>query len=627
MQQGLEPVARELDKEGRSLREKIGARRLKNALNGLAADGEVGLASCPRGEERALSGPEPGQVRDVSLLWPTGGAGETARLYEESIRDLGVQELAAALAEGRGEEGRSFASRVLCELCLDPEVLCYRQDVLADLLRYPELASGLQELLPRIEDLALESMPSRETTELFQIAWWLGILETYVECVEAAAESFGRVDGELSSRGLRLLREQIIGIQNDPTFRSLVRELPGLLSRVRGVLSITVGINLTPDLLPESATLLSVNDQQFTEAPLLKALLGNAGDYEAVMPLHSVPLFRGDKGGGAPNPMLIPLFRDLSKVMSEATKPAAEALRRYVRLSYHMLGRLRPELAFYIGAAELVRRMEAAGLAMCRPELAPRGDRLCVVREGFNLNLALRLLAGGQADGLADVIVRNDVVLDSKGRIAVLTGPNQGGKTTYAQGVGLIQVLAQVGLYVPGTTARLSPADNVYTHFPVEEELGKGTGRFGDEAKRLGEIFQKATDQSLILLNEPLSGTYPGESLYLARDVLRIFRQLGARVILTTHMHELAAQVDDLNRETSGDSPIVSLVSSRIEREPAPTEVRRTAVERTYRVVESPPMGRSYARELAMLYGISYEQLVDLLRERGLLKPGADGDV
>jgi DNA mismatch repair protein MutS len=404
----------------------------------------------------------------------------------------------------------------------------------------------------------------------------------------------------------------------------LVRELPGLLSRVRGVLSITVGINLTPDLQPESATLLSVNDERFSEAPLLRMLLGKVGDHEGVMPLHLVPSIPGHRGGEPPNPMLIPLFRDLSKVMSEVTRPVARALSRYTHLSYHLLGRLRPELAFYVGAAKLVSRMQAAGLPMCQPELSDREERVTEVEDSYNLHLALRLLDRGAGTELNGTVVENDVALNSRGRIVVLTGPNQGGKTTYTQGVGLIQVLAQVGLYVPGSKARLSPVDNVYTHFPVEEELSEGTGRFGDEARRLSDIFQGATRHSLVLLNEPLSGTYPGESFYLARDLLRIWRLLGTRVILTTHMHELAAQVDELNEQTPGDSPIISMVSSRIGREPTASGSPQSAIERSYRVVKSPPMGRSYARELAMLYGISYEQLMDLLHERGLLDPKDD---
>ena len=110
-------------------------------------------------------------------------------------------------------------------------------------------------------------------------------------------------------------------------------------------------------------------------------------------------------------------------------------------------------------------------------------ERVCELQEAYNLNLALHQMAhAGDAAG----IVTNDVHLGDDGRIGILTGPNQGGKTTYTQMVGLCQILAQTGLWVPAARARISPVDNIYTHYPVEEQVAKGTGRFGDEAQRLG---------------------------------------------------------------------------------------------------------------------------------------------
>jgi len=82
-------------------------------------------------------------------------------------------------------------------------------------------------------------------------------------------------------------------------------------------------------------------------------------------------------------------------------------------------------------------------------------------------------------------VIPNDVILGSRGRIVILTGPNQGGKTTYLQAVGQAHVIAQAGVFVPGRDARISPVDGIYTHFPVEERLKLGTGRFGDEARRM----------------------------------------------------------------------------------------------------------------------------------------------
>lgn len=220
---------------------------------------------------------------------------------------------------------------------------------------------------------------------------------------------------------------------------------------------------------------------------------------------------------------------------------------------------------------------------------------------------------------LKQILVTKDIEFGPEGCIIILTGPNQGGKTTYMQAAGLVQVLAQAGLYVPGKQARLSPVEGIYTHFPAEERLDMDTGRLGEEAKRLSELFSWATRHSLILLNESLSNSSPRESLYLARDIVRILRLLGARAIYTTHLHELAAGVDSLNAETPGDSNIISMVS--LAKEAAGKEGDAEAkIIRTFKIVPGPPAGCSYASEIASRYGISYDKLLQILRSRGLVR-------
>ena len=118
-------------------------------------------------------------------------------------------------------------------------------------------------------------------------------------------------------------------------------------------------------------------------------------------------------------------------------------------------------------------------------------------------------------------------------------------------------------------------------------------------------------------MNESLGSTSPGESVYLAQDISRILRRMGTRAIFATHLHELAAAVPQLNAETEGDSALVSLVASRL-------RDGEDGDQRSYKILPGPPMGHSYAREIASKYGISYEQLADLLRQRGVLDGSAE---
>jgi DNA mismatch repair ATPase MutS len=141
-------------------------------------------------------------------------------------------------------------------------------------------------------------------------------------------------------------------------------------------------------------------------------------------------------------------------------------------------------------------------------------------------------------------------------------------------------------------------------------------GRLDLEAERLALIFRHATPNSLILLNEALSGTSALEALDLARGLVRGLRLLGARAIYVTHLHELAAEADEINRTTRGDARVGSLLAE------AEAEIHdgrdAGAARRTYRVVARAPRGVSFAAEIAEQHGISFSKLEQLLRERNL---------
>src|SRR5205085_10654227 len=263
-------------------------------------------------------------------------------------------------------------------------------------------------------------------------------------------------------------------------------------------------------------------------------------------------------------------------------------------------------------------RLRAAGLPMCRPEIRPIAECVSYLDESYNVSLALRVMQAATTPGESTTggIVTNPMTFDAEhGRVWVLTGPNRGGKTTYARAVGLAHLLFQAGLYVPACTARMSPVDAVYTHFPSAEAARPGEGHLDEEAIRLAAMFRQATPHSLILLNEVLSGTSTLEALGLAYDAVRGLRLLGARAIYVTHLHELATRVDEINATTGGDGTVGSLVAEVDEEQSDGKAGHR----RTFRIRPSPPLGLSYASEIAEQHGISYPQLARLLKDRGLV--------
>jgi DNA mismatch repair protein MutS len=515
--------------------------------------------------------------------------------------------------------GQAKIRQVFLNLCTDPAVIAYRQDIVADLWCNPDFTTRLEALAPDISALdAYRVAVDRRRSVLQEVTWRLGELEQLVTCVSGLSEVFAQVGDNICAAGWCSLRDRIAQTAQDAMYQNMARELPDMLRTIRTKASVTIGVNLDGRLRPVEATLLAINEQKFTSSSFLDRLLGKAEEgFKGLGPLHTVPKLdqghlprRGQGSGQEVNPLMVPLFRDVAKVLDTVCQPIARALRQYVSLQSGFLATLSGDIAFYLAAVRLMERLRDRGFALCRPEIAPMAERVCELHEGYNFNLALRLMEHAKNN---DLMIANDVHMGENGRICILTGPNQGGKTTYTQMVGLCQVLAQAGLWVPAVRARISPVDNVYTHYPVEETLEKGTGRFGDEAQRLSHIFARATRHSLILLNESLASTSPGESLYIAQDMVRILRRLGTRAIFATHLHELAVDVDELNVNTAGDSLIVSLVASR-------RETGEDGGRRSYRVVPGRPMGRSYAREIASQYGISYDQLTALLQQRGQLE-------
>jgi hypothetical protein len=487
--------------------------------------------------------------------------------------------------------------------------------------------------LPSLAQLGFYGNPIRPNEPALQhTIFRLGELELYVECVEQLRALLLAQGERLRAECWVRLRDFLTALERDPAFQALRVELPDMLAKVRNIGSVTIGVNLDSHMMPSEATLLSINSYRFKGAglTLLDKLLGkpdNGSDASnsthGLARLHRITL-PDNMPYTRSNLMLVPLFKDLNEILESVARPITDALARYARLNGQFLVALEGEIAFYLGAIRLIRRIQNAGMPMCQAEIAPIDDRACDVRDVYNLNFALRLLARDPQADLSERIVTNDVTFGDPStlqqahgseqateRIFILTGPNQGGKTTYIQAVGLAHVLAQAGLHVPGRQARISPADAIFTHFVVEERPNLESGRLGEEARRLKDIFSRATRHSLILLNESLSSTSPNESLYLARDVVRGMRLLGARAIFATHLHGLAEEAEAINAHTPGDSAVASLV--------AWTEQAGDSDEggkRTYRIVPAPPLGMSYARDIARRYGISFEQLEEVVKRK-----------
>ena len=222
--------------------------------------------------------------------------------------------------------------------------------------------------------------------------------------------------------------------------------------------------------------------------------------------------------------------RALADLRSRGLNGAASAL---AQSNDHILAfftMLRAELAFYIGCLNLRESLAGKGEPLCVPVPSPAAELALTARGLYDPSLSLML--GGRAVG-------NDVAADSK-TLVMITGANQGGKSTFLRSIGLAQLMMQAGMFVAAQSFTASVRDGIFTHFKREEDATMEKGKLDEELSRMNGIAGQISPGCLLLCNESFASTNEREGSEIARQIIRALLESGVRVVFVTHLFDLA---------------------------------------------------------------------------------------
>jgi hypothetical protein len=223
-------------------------------------------------------------------------------------------------------------------------------------------------------------------------------------------------------------------------------------------------------------------------------------------------------------------FRALGELEDKGVSLVANALSEAVDHVHSFFLMLRIEVGFYVGCLNLRELLAEQGEPTTFPVAVARGE-LALSAQGL-YDVCLTLTA-------RQPVVGNDISADDKS-LVMITGANQGGKSTFLRSVGLAQLMTQCGMFVGAYSLRVNVCDGVFTHYKREEDESMESGKLDEELARMSEIASHITPNCLLLCNESFAATNEREGSEIARQVARALIEAGVKVLFVTHMFDLA---------------------------------------------------------------------------------------
>ncbi len=439
------------------------------------------------------------------------GRGDPAQPSSDDAlaQDLELGTLWSTMAGG-DEFLFEMARRCVLSSLREPEEIVYRQRVLADCIEHPATIRELYELA--VEALAAERLAGglwRDAGSSYILRRSVRLLELYLDILrrlrQIADERSGGFRSEGFTRFLAKLREELSDDYLE-TVDHYLRELElerGMVESAelgRGDKGRGYIVHQPP------------REQSWKERlPLIGARRPEEYSFE----LHP-----RDEAGG----------RYLQRIRGHGINHVADAVAQSADHVQSFFTMLRLELAFYLACLNLHAWLEQKQEPTCFPEPSAEGE-LALSAEGvYDVCLTLHLKTR---------VVGNAVNADGKS-LVMITGANQGGKSTLLRALGLAQLMMQAGMFVGAESFRANVCAGVFTHYKREEDATMESGKLDEELSRMSEIADQITPGAILLCNESFASTNEREGSEIARRVIRAMLDKHVKVLFVTHMYDLA---------------------------------------------------------------------------------------
>jgi DNA mismatch repair ATPase MutS len=478
--------------------------------------------------------------------------------------DLNLDQIVDAITKGRDEyDLKSFYWFALDEV----DAIHYRHEVFQD-LESATLNAHVRSFTQRMREMReYLTQASKLYYTLQKQSWSLDAVEIYGDAIRRFAADLSA--SSISSRAFIAFRDYLTDYATGEVFTSLMDETGALkldLSKVRYSI-----------LAKDNA--FSVNHYEAESdysAEIAKTFdkfrQGETEDYKVAY-RPSVEM----------NHIEAQILDFVAKLNPELFTRFADYRARHASFIEKTIAAFDREVHFYLAYLDHISKLTVTGLQFCFPRVSSTSKEV-FAKEAFDLALAQKL-TGGKTP-----IVRNDFCLNGEERIIVVSGPNQGGKTTFARMFGQLHYLASLGCPVAGREARLLLFDQLFTHFEREENAETLRGKLEDDLVRIHTILNRATTRSIIVLNEVFTSTTLQDEVFLSRKVMKALVERDLLCVWVTFVDDLATY----------DDHIVSMVGTVVPDNPAL---------RTFKVVRQRADGLAYATAIAEKYNLTYERI------------------